>query len=77
MAIQLRPSAVYYTERGYSYNQLGQYQNALNDYTKAIQLDPNYAFAYVVAAWSYYYLGESANQQAASAIACSLDSQYC
>ena len=77
MAIQLEPSAVYYTEREYYYNQFGQYQNALNDFTMAVQLDSDYAPAYNNAAWSYYYLGESTNQQAATAIACSLDSQYC
>ena len=77
MAIQLEPSAVYYTERGYYYYQIGQYQNALNDFTMAVQLDSDYAPAYNNAAWSYYYLGESTNQQAATAIACSLDSRYC
>ena len=77
MAIQLEPSAVYYTERGYYYNQFGQYQNALNYFTMAVQLDSDYAPAYNNAAWSYYYLGESTNQQAATAIACSLDSRYC
>ncbi|HIC37346.1 MAG TPA: tetratricopeptide repeat protein, partial [Candidatus Marinimicrobia bacterium] len=29
----------------YSYDQLGQYQTAINDYTKAIQLDPDHALA--------------------------------
>jgi tetratricopeptide (TPR) repeat protein len=34
------------TARGNFYYQLGQYQRAIADYTKAIQLDPDYAKAY-------------------------------
>jgi tetratricopeptide (TPR) repeat protein len=30
-----------YDQRGYVYRILGQYKNALNDYDKALELDPN------------------------------------
>ena len=48
-AIQLAPyDAVAYAQRGVSYNKLGQYQNAMNDYGKTIQLDPDYVFSLVL-----------------------------
>ena len=55
---------------------LGQYQNAANDYTMAIQLEPS-GLRYNNRAWAYYYLGETTKMEADDAAACSLDSQYC
>ena len=60
-----------------SYKKLGQYQTAINDYTKAIQLDPDYALAYEWRGNSYRNLGQTANANADKTKACSLDSQYC
>ena len=45
-----------------SYKKLGQYQTAINDYTKAIQLDPDYANAYINRGSAYSSL--SKNQDA-------------
>jgi len=39
---------VAYAQRGVSYNELGQYQNAMNDYGKTIQFDPDYVFSLVL-----------------------------
>jgi hypothetical protein len=52
---------VYYVNRGVSYDALGQRQNAVNDYTKAIQLDPNYAAAYKNRGVSYANLSQRQN----------------
>jgi Tfp pilus assembly protein PilF len=76
-AMQLETYIDYYDKRGYAYLKLGQYQNAVADYTKAIQIDPDYALAYVFRVGSYLNLGQTANADADKAKACSLDSQYC
>ena len=48
-AIQLAPyDAVAYAQRGVSYNELGQYQNAMNDYGNTIQFDTDYVFSPVL-----------------------------
>ena len=66
-----------YAARGAAYSGLSQYQNAINEYTKAIQLDPDYADAYVKRGLSYYDLGQHQYAIADFDKACSLDSQYC
>ena len=66
-----------YTIRGISYSNLGQDQNAINDYTKAIQLDPDYAKAYYNRGTSYAKLGQYTLANADGTMACSLDSKYC
>jgi len=44
--------------RGYAYDELGEYQRALQDYDRAIELDPNYAKAYHNRGIAYDELGE-------------------
>ena len=39
-----------------AYSDLGQYERAIQDYNKAIQLNPNYAEAYNNRGWAYYCL---------------------
>ena len=39
-------SAIDYYNRGLSYDDLGQYQRAIEDYNKAIELNPKFAYAY-------------------------------
>ena len=39
--------ALAYFNRDVPYSDLGQYENAIDNYTKAIQLDPDYAKAYL------------------------------
>ena len=39
-------TAELYYNRGFAYDELGQYQEAINDFDKAIQLDPNYITVY-------------------------------
>ena len=60
-AIDLDPNyAVAYNGRGYAYNKAGQYQNAINDYTMAVQLDSDYATAWLYneRGVSYYLLDQ-------------------
>ena len=45
--------------RGLSYHKSGQYQLAIQDFDKAIRIDPIYVDAYVNRGWSYYKLGQT------------------
>jgi Flp pilus assembly protein TadD len=61
-AIQANPNySNVYWYRGLSYENLGQYQTAINDYDKAIQLDPNEAQLYNNRAITYEKLGQDQN----------------
>jgi tetratricopeptide (TPR) repeat protein len=44
-------------EKGYAYNISGDYGNAINAFTKAIELDQKYANAYVNRGFAHYKLG--------------------
>ena len=50
--------AVAYNNRGFSKDDLKDYYGAIADYTKAIELDPNYASAYKNRAISKYYTND-------------------
>ena len=52
--------------RGLAYYNKGNYDQAIADYTKAIQIYPNYADAYENRDWTYLYLnkGDTAFEQA-------------
>ena len=63
--------------RGRAYYKLGQHHRAINDYTKAIQLDPDDALAYNNRGISYRNLGQSTLASADEAKACSLDIKNC
>ena len=65
-----------YFYRAYSYSELGQDQNAIEDYTTAIQITPG-GPAYNNRSISYKALGLYANANADIAQACSFDSKYC
>ncbi|MEA5510402.1 tetratricopeptide repeat protein [Crocosphaera sp. UHCC 0190] len=58
--IDLEPSAEVYNYRGTAYFWLQQYQNALEDYQRAIALDQNLAIAYYNRAYVYLELGNKA-----------------
>ena len=68
-----------YVGRGDVYYYLGEDQNAIEDYTKAIQKtqNQNYAHAYYSRAFSYRRLGQHPLANADIAKACYLDSKYC
>ena len=51
--------AVAYKARGSAYHEKAQYDRAVADYTKAIQLNPSYANAYNGRAWAFLKLGEA------------------
>ena len=55
----------------------GHYQGAIDEYTTAIEYDPNYAAAYSGRALAYQSLGQPTLADADKTMACSLDSQYC
>ena len=57
-AIQINLHPWVYNNRGVARNALGQYKGALSDFTKAIELNPEYAGAYNNRGWAYYNLGE-------------------
>lgn len=68
--------AVAYKARGSAYHEKGQYDRAVADYTKAIQLNPIYANAYNGRAWAYLKLGEAKKALSDSNKALSLSPQY-
>ena len=53
------------------------YERPIDDYDKAIRLDPNYANGYNSRGIAYRKLGKYAEADADKAKACSLDSKYC
>ena len=69
--------ATAYRNRGLSYSDLDQHQRAIEDFDKAIQLDPGYAKAYYNRGLAYRRLGQHTKAEADYARACSLDSQRC
>ena len=73
------PDASFYFDRALNYERVDDYENAIQDYDRAIQLDPSYASAYYNRGYSYYKLGQyqPAIQDYDKAKACSLDTQYC
>lgn len=57
-AIEIQPSPVYFNNRGINRAILGQYEEAVADYDKAIQLDDTYAQSHLNKGASQYYLGK-------------------
>ncbi len=60
--------------QGVAYNNEGDYDNAIVAFTKAIELDPNYALAYGNRGWVYIKLGQYEQAIADSTKAIELDS---
>ena len=46
-----------YYSRGLAYNQIGQYEKAISDYTKAIDLKPKHADTYYSRGLAYNQMG--------------------
>ena len=53
-----------YSNRGIAYGALGNFNKAVSDTTKAIELNPNFANAYYIRGIIYQELGETAKAQA-------------
>ena len=51
-------ASIDYMERGATYSKLGEYGKAIQDYDKAIQLDPNNALGYYNRGYAYFQLME-------------------
>ena len=64
-------------DKGMDLYDRGLYEQAIEQYAKAIQLDPDYANAYVNRGISYKNLGQDVKAEADKAKACSVDSQWC
>jgi tetratricopeptide (TPR) repeat protein len=55
----LNPSdALAYFNRGYAYGEIGDYEKAIVDYSKAIELNPSDALAYYNRGLDYHNKGE-------------------
>ncbi len=59
-AIRLQPDlAEAYYNRGIAYNNLGQYQRAIEDYNEAIRLKPDLTMAYIGRGFAYFIQGNN------------------
>ena len=69
-AIQLKPTGSNYLWRGWACYQMGNYAAALQDYARAIELQPDDGANYTGRGWTYYQMGdyEAALQDYARAI---------
>ena len=65
-----------YNNRGLAYYELGEFDRALEDYSQAIALDPDYAYAYFGRAYTYYELGRNDEAIADFDQALALDPTY-
>ena len=54
-AIELNPISTYYAGRGFAYAAAEASDEALNDFARAIELDPRGATAYAYRAWTYLH----------------------
>jgi tetratricopeptide (TPR) repeat protein len=78
VAATMAPSlAKEHFNRGFAHYELGEYQWAIYDYDKAIQLNPEDAARYNNRGRAYSKLAEDIKADADKAKACSLYSQYC
>ena len=62
---------------GYAYHELGQYENAVANYTKAIQIDPDDGLAYNYWGYTYWRITQKGKFREDRRKACSLNSRYC
>lgn len=51
------PAEPYYSE-GKAHHEKGEYEEAIEDFTEAIRLDPNHAGAYCMRGVAHYEMGE-------------------
>ena len=74
--IDLDPSGAYYN-RGITHFELGQYERAIGDFDKAVELNPSDGWAYRGRGISYEFLGQHESAQKDYSKSCSLDRQLC
>ena len=60
-----------------AYSMLGEHQNALEDYDRAIELDPDHALTYYNRGVVLQKLGKNALAEKDSNKACELDRSHC
>ena len=65
-----------YRSRGDSYYELGLYGLAIEDYTDAINLQPDYAYAYYSRSEAYRAMGNTDQADSDQLMACSLDTVW-
>ena len=66
-----------YYNRASVYQTIGQYQQAIQDFTQAIRLNPLQAYLYESRALAYDELGEDINAQSDRDLACQVDKTFC
>ena len=81
-AIRIDPKfAKAYYNRAYIYNELGEYQKSIEDYTevidKASPLDPIIGLVYASRGLAYGELGQKDKADSDRQRACELDSKFC
>ena len=69
-------TATQHNEQGMAFDEAGQYDNAIAEYTRAIEVDSNYAEAYSNRGYAYSNKGEYDNAIADYTRAIELDSEY-
>ena len=63
-------------ERAYAYNEMGEYEQAIADYTEAIRIDPDDAYAYHERGYAYDKMGEYEKAIADFTEAIRIDPEY-
>ena len=63
--------------RGDSYHMIGQFNQAIKDYSRAIELDSDSAEAYYQRGLSYEQIGEDQKAKEDKELACSISRKYC
>jgi len=58
-SLKIEEKAVTYSSRGEAYDQQKQYEEAIEDFTKAIDLEPEFALAYSYRGLDYYRKGKN------------------
>ncbi len=72
-AVEIAPSAQLHNYLGTALNYQGYYQKAVNQFQKAIELNPNYAPAYMNLGITYFYMKQFANTVSSEQKAISLN----
>ena len=76
MSLNPSPPSWYFTNLGSCYRRTGQYEKALNEYKKAIQLQPDNMFTHMDLAVIYIYMGQVENAKAEATEVLRIDNKF-
>ena len=72
--------AKFYIDRGIAYGEKGQYDQAISDYNKALEINPRYAVAYYNRGIAYYFKREYEKSwkdiEKAQSLACQINPKF-